>query len=300
MRLPACVLLLAACASETPAVDAVSPEDMVGQTDDEVVGGVLESRFPAIGYLMTGANGANLVGPNCGATLIADNVAVTAGHCIWGNTIRSFGVGLGQVGSGPAHPAKAVFMHPDYRRKAPSGRYKHDLALLVLADPVNGVTPMTRSATNAGAEALYVGYGRTSLGDSTVKTGYTNERKSAGQHVNKVDATNVWVNGEGGGLCWGDSGGPLMDPSSEEIFGVLADFDQDFTCKVGNKMIFTSLDAHSDFVDRVVACANADDPQGCMSGECKYTCAGYHYAISECHGGWRCDGACLQYIGNCD
>ncbi len=274
------------------------PSSTTESADWPVVGGSLETRFAAIGYLMKATGNKPLAGPNCGATLVAPNVAVTAAHCVWNDEKTRFGMGFGGVYSGKAHPGK-VFMHPDYRRRDPNHRYRHDFAVLVLDEPVDDVEPMARATAATGSGALYVGYGRTSVGDVKVTAGYTNERKSTAENITKIDATNIWTTGVGGGLCWGDSGGPVIDPDFGTVYGVLADFDTNFYCNAGNKMIFSSLDGNADLLDRVLACAKTADVQACLSGSCQYACSDYGYAMSECKAGWRCDGACLQYIGDC-
>ncbi len=287
--------LVAACG--TP-IGAEVPASTTQSSDWSVVGGALETRFPAVGYLMSAKGNKPLAGPNCGATLVAPKVAITAAHCVWNDEATRFGMGFGNVYSGPPNPGQ-VFMHPEYRRRDPKHRYRHDFAVLVLDEAVTDVAPMPRATAATGGEALYVGYGRTSVGDQKVTTGYTGERKSTAESITKIDATNLWTTGVGGGLCWGDSGGPIIDADFGTVYGVLADFDTNFYCNIGNKMIFSSVDGNADLLDRAISCANSADVQACMSVGCKYSCKDYGYAMSECKDGWRCDGACLQYIGDC-
>jgi hypothetical protein len=77
-----------------------------------------------------------------------------------------------------------------------------------------------------------------------------------------MDSLNVWARGRNGGLCWGDSGGPLLRHGESAIAGVLADFANGyFRCEEGNRMIFTSLWAERDFLLRSgVPASSFEDP----------------------------------------
>ena len=83
------LILLAACGPAV-GISADIPTATTAANDWSVVGGSLETRFPAIGYMMTSVNGDALAGPNCGATLVAPNVAITAAHCVWSDKVTSF------------------------------------------------------------------------------------------------------------------------------------------------------------------------------------------------------------------
>jgi trypsin len=294
MRAPLvlCVLVVG-CSPELP-----SPSVESGSSS--VVAGRAEPGYPAAGYLMMSQKGAKLSGPWCGATLIAPDVAVTAAHCIHREpSTTTFGFGAGDVYSSAGHPARRAIEHPLYDPNAPA-RYRHDIALLLLSAPVPGVTPATVAATQPGATLRYVGYGRTTAGDYNREDGYGGDRKSARQSVTYTDSYNVWTNGTDGGLCWGDSGGPLMLDGKNELAGVLADFYGVFNCYSGNAMIFTSLAAESDFLTQGLACAASPDPACTVTiPTCTYTCKAYGYAPNQCHQGWRCTNGCLAYQGAC-
>lgn len=240
-----------ACTSApAPSTTATATEE------DPVVGGRVETGFPAIGYLAIGKDEASLKGPNCGATLVGAKLAVTAGHCILTQG-PAFGIGFGAPQSGPVYPAKAVYVHPDYDPNA-APRYRHDVAFLVFAEapPVEHMTVATAQPVN-GSTVRYVGYGRTTTGDVKVKTGYDGTRKSTAMSVSYRDAFDIFASGEDGGLCWGDSGGPIVKANGL-VAGVLADFDGVFDCEEGNAMVFTSLVSEWDFVERARACAAGD------------------------------------------
>ncbi len=241
----------------TVACSAPSDSGEDDSNDSRVVGGQAESGYAPVGYLMKGADAASLAGPNCGVTLIAPHVALTAAHCIVLQPSAKYGIGFGNTDAGVHIAAKRVFAHPAYNVSAPSERFRHDVAVIILESD-STVVPAVIGTAEVGNTARYVGYGRTTPGGYNVYEGYTGERKSTNERVTNVDALDIWTTGDGGGLCWGDSGGPLM--RGNEILGVLSDFDQVFDCQVGNKMIFTSLVGETPFIEKAVSCQDSLDP----------------------------------------
>ncbi len=229
--------------------------------ESQVVGGQAESGFPSAGFLLSSpTRNGSYFAPSCGLTLIAPRAAVTAAHCVAFDPEAAddfYGAGFGVIDAAAGTNlvgAIDVLVHPSYD---PVGdpRYRHDVAVLILDRdmtehapelPVLSVGP----ALTIGQELSYVGYGRTTAGDFDQPwTG--GERKSAGQRVEWDDGWSYGTTGIGGGLCWGDSGGPLLTDTA--VFGVLSDFDQVFDCQVGDAMIFTKLDAERAFLDDALA-----------------------------------------------
>lgn len=261
--------------------------------ESPVVGGAAEDRYGAVGYLAVGGTADTLFGPNCGVTLIAPDVAVTAAHCIKLVGYKRFGFGIGKVADHKMVPATSVFVHPRYNPDGldPDGpRYTHDVAILKLARAITDITPMLigpaslapvdadagglAAADDAGVipglvpNARYVGYGRVEAGGFNHGGGYTNERKSAAFSVTRISDYDVFARGVNGGNCWGDSGGPLIDEAGSTLYGVLADFDLVFDCQVGNKMIYTNLDRERAFIDLASTCVAAEGYRDTLPGSC--------------------------------
>jgi hypothetical protein len=211
-----------------------------------------------------------------------------------GSTHKKFGIGLGQGDDFRVFPAERIQMHEDYSGNA-TYRYQHDVAALVLDEAPPGVEPAVITEATADQVARYVGYGRVTPGDYNRPDGYTGERKSAAQRVTYKGGLNLWTSGVDGGLCWGDSGGPLLAEGSNQILGVLADFDGSFYCNSGNAMIFTSLWGERDWLKQIIDCVESG--QETCEPACDYLCESYDYDANECRNGWFCDGHCITYTG---
>ncbi|MFN9810719.1 MAG: S-layer homology domain-containing protein [Deltaproteobacteria bacterium] len=250
------IAALSGCAAD------VAPRGAFGADSQQVVGGAAETGYAPAGYLLRGPDERSL-SPGCGVTLIAPDLAVTAAHCVVDDprdgrnvsVTRTFAMGFGTPGPSSRRVlARGVLAqpayYPDLASRTRASDPLADVAVLRLASPVTDIAPATISVPSAGCNARYVGYGRTTTGNERVYSGYTNERKSAAQCIDVIGATNIETHGYGGGLCWGDSGGPLFREGTTEILGVLADFGNNtYDCQVGNQMRFTSLASHRDFLD---------------------------------------------------
>ena len=267
-----------------PFAGCIDAEFEVGSDHRPVVGGQAESGYMAAGWLGVTQEGFDFPGvAGCGAALIGERTAITAGHCI---ALRDpgdvFGFGYGVVGTAPVHRASQVIVHPEYNPDAPyPERWEHDLAVLILDEPIAGIEPATIAApavddnaidpASCDASAVYVGYGRTTVGDVEVTDGYTSERKSAAQCITEVDPVAFYTTGVGGGLCWGDSGGAVLDRDSGAILGVLSDFDNaGFFCDIANEMVFTNLATHTGFICEA---SPAAAPCCVEDGACNSACA---------------------------
>lgn len=220
---------------------------------DEVVGGRAERGYPAVGYLQKDGDDA----PFCTATLVAPDRVVTAAHCVdqMGGHATSFGVG---AFGGKRIAVKAALEHPSWVPAAAldSQVWLHDVAVLTLVER-SEIAPVPYADGGHDAptcDARYVGYGRVTEGGRDVKEGYTGERKSTRACLDGHEAGMLSAKGKDGGLCWGDSGGPLFVDG--KIAGVLhghalGPAGSEPRCEVGNPVVFTSLADEKDFV----ACA---------------------------------------------
>ena len=152
----AAVGLLGAVACGAPA-DATNGSN--GSTDQDIVGGTVERRWTAAGYLVHGPSMDHLdVGKAaCGATLIAPNVVATAAHCVLRAESDTWAFGTGEVGSGALTRVVERVVHPEFHARPegmidiPAFLKKNDVAYLILDHASAGTVAALPDAAPADA-----------------------------------------------------------------------------------------------------------------------------------------------------
>lgn len=161
-------------------------------------------------------------GADCGGTLIAPSVVLTAAHCVDENAgdpakLRVV-VGSATINSAPTVLVTAVYLHPLFR----AATLHYDAALLILEHPVTGVRTieMADSSPLAGAKVSAAGWGETTEHAATLPDHLRSvvlevATKRACGHGNKIrggyfTASMMCAGNPGRDTCAGDSGGPLV------------------------------------------------------------------------------------------
>jgi V8-like Glu-specific endopeptidase len=218
----------------------------------------------------------------CTGTVVAPRVVVTASHCTDG--LRANQIGFG-VGLEPAAP-EAVFQVAEF--------FEHpsrDAAILILNQDVSDLVPQlmpiaanrTDPSSLVGQRVEAAGYGETY---DASRTG----RWFASLLLNRVDATFVHVDGQGQrGICFGDSGGPVLDHTLNGVPVVLGvESSGDADC-LGQDQL-TRLDAIADWIADVTGGIPAPGEVAAQPEEAVDPCGGLTYEGA-------CDGDVAQWCG---
>lgn len=198
-----------------------------------------EGRTPYVGALVTYDDaGKRLI---CSGTLIAEDVFLTAAHCLLdepSDLYVSFDpfVGAPDVGPGVTLHHGTAYAHPAFRDETAAGD-THDVAVVVLDEPIEGaplaVLAPRRTLGKVDPDAVrlkLVGYGREGRhGKKGSFYGGGSRRRAIGAWDTLQPYKLITdQRGDLGGTCRGDSGGPVL--IGRIVTAVVSDGDPD--CRI--------------------------------------------------------------------
>jgi hypothetical protein len=236
---------------------AVRPASMQAQEDIELL------LAPSLGLASPGDAVVRVVGPQmtCSGTLIAEDLVLTAHHCVVERTAR------GELTARSLAPASIqVELGGDYLPWGNVGLSailapacgetggRGDVAVLVLERKLVGMATIAiREAAPRAGEVVYAaGFGRCALSPEGIRR---RERESG-----EIASVTKGVFEMQASVCPGDSGGPVLDPRTHEVVGVVSLSAMDYDEGTRGRSVFTRVDEMPKLVAYGRLVADGADP----------------------------------------
>ncbi|MDF1564000.1 MAG: trypsin-like serine protease [Deltaproteobacteria bacterium] len=287
------LLLSAACPAEEPdgPLECGDTRGTLGSGSSNIVNGddtwdptvvpLTDGQALAVGAIMsdTGWGWSSI----CTGTVVAPTVVLTAAHCVVdrrGNVqaASTFGFGIGDNTERLRAFVQPVQVVKDPWYNARSSGAAHDQALLIFDTPLTAEVPdlvpipFNRTAMNA-AEVLRQNVQAVGFGciDSNCDF-YNNLRYWAVEELVDLTSFDLTIDGHGvAGVCFGDSGGPLLRHFPGEgvkVIGTLSYGDPD----CGNQDHYCLTDSEAHFLDEYAPGCGAVTPEGSCAGNSTTYC----------------------------
>lgn len=231
------------------------------------------------------------VSPFCSGTLIAEDIVLTAGHCLEGTAASKVAIYVGDDPSvdlvGNIYAVSEVMVHPSYDSRT----IRNDIALMRLATQVTSVTPVPNlpaseglTSADLGATINFAGFGTTESGTSGVKLQVDGTIDAAGCGVSGCPsagdtATQFSYAQPHTGPCFGDSGGPAFITRTSGVYVAGLTSYGDSACAVYG--VSTRTDAFDSFIDAFMGTSSVDTGLPPVTGDC---------GNGVCDEGESCDG----------
>ncbi len=219
----------------------LSPDDT-----SAIYGGKLETGYPEIGYMTAFEDESSIF--TCGVTFLSNDLALTAAHCIKQNSTIYVGENQFKLEAKENIEVLEATQHPSW-----DGENRNfDLALMKLEknDRFTDFAEITKPAVGCNYEI--VGYGGTEV-DQLLRSDQK-IRKSYEICIDAATSNLLYISGPEGGVCFGDSGSPIIEKNTNKIVGVLSavfpsEQDPNVFCEIGNNAVAVRLDGFLDFIN---------------------------------------------------
>ena len=162
---------------------------------------------------------------SCTGVILAEDIILTAGHCLGGGGWAKLTVHFGPQGKNPVASIPVVGQKRRRDIPPPNGLGRDDVAVLKLASRIPaGFVPATllpnSNLLKDQAEIILAGYGRTTPYEPKFGNGGIGTLRKVRQRIldTRYAEREVLVDITGKGSCTGDSGGPAFLETDSKLF----------------------------------------------------------------------------------
>lgn len=225
-------------------------EDQSAENSSAIFGGRLERDYPSAGYMIAYVN--DTTASICGLVKLDTGLAITAAHCMTD-------VAKVYLSADPTEPQIVLNAVPvDIFTKAgwDGTNSKYDFSVLQFDEEERSTAVANVATPKIGCDYRLVGYGRTE--DDNGVLGINREKRSTALCINSYDDNLLYIEGDGGGICLGDSGSPIYEEGTHNVVGIISSVvvkngsDPENPCYIGNEGVAVRVDKNLSFVASVV------------------------------------------------
>lgn len=231
-------------------------EDQSSEDSSAIVGGRIETGYPAAGYMLSN-KGDNLF-DYCGLVNVNPGTVITAAHCLDDTRGISLGFADFTAEANDQYPVTRLYRNTGWEVKD----VRKDFAVLEYEVDQSSLESVASIGTpREGCDYRVVGYGRESTNEN--QSLESRPRKSARVCIDEVDARVFYLVGDTGGICFGDSGSPVFREDTNTVIGVISSIVSERgstdPCFVGNRAVAVRADvSYNEYISTVQENVNTD------------------------------------------
>lgn len=262
---------------------AVLTSNLAPVNTSALFGGKLEDGYPYAGYLIAFENDNKVT--TCGVTYLSQNIAISSAHCIPNNSSIYVGTNQFRLQSSDNVSVSDATINPGW-----VGKPLKDISILKTSRAVTLGQYAQIVSPQIGCNYEVVAYGRneTSIpGDLSSKL-----RKSSEICIQDILQGEALIQGNGGGICFGDSGSPVFEKGTNRIVGIISSIvssapNDNNLCNINNRAAMVTLDSNQDFINSYKSVSSANGlpkcGESCKNGSCEsgLICSNNNFCIDQ-------------------